>query len=64
MGMLTVKATLTAITAVPPALIVSFIGIHLKNRINETIFRRVVLVVIMGVGIIGMVSYFTKLYGS
>ena len=62
MDMLTVKATATAGAAVLPALAVSYIGIHLKNRVNEMIFRRVVLVVIMGVGVMGMVSYFIKFF--
>ena len=62
MDMLTVRATATAGVAILPALAVSYIGIHLKNRVNEMIFRRVVLVVIMGVGVMGMVSYFIKFF--
>ena len=63
MEMVTVKATATAGVAILPALAVSYVGIHLKNRVNETIFRRVVLVVIMAVGVMGMVSYFMKTFG-
>jgi hypothetical protein len=49
--------------AILPTLAVSYIGIHLKNRVNEIIFRRVVLVVVMSVGVMGMSSYFIKLFG-
>ena len=62
MDMLTSKAALTAMISVPPALIVSSVGIHLKNKINEKIFRRVVLFIIMCVGAMGMINYFIKTF--
>ena len=60
MSLLTVKATATAGAAVLPALAFAYVGVRLKNRVNERVFRRVVLFVITGVGIMGFVSYFVK----
>lgn len=63
MGLVTVKATTTAAAAVVPALAVAYIGVRLKNRVNQTVFRRVVLLVVVGVGLMGLASYFLKTLG-
>ena len=55
--MLTVKAMEMAAAAVLPALAVSYLGIRLKDKVEESVFRRVVLVVIIGVRIISMMGY-------
>ena len=46
-----------AAAAVLPALAVSYLGIRLKDKVEESVFRRVVLVVIIGVRIISMMGY-------
>lgn len=63
MDMVTVNSWANAGAAILPALAVGHFGIRLKNRVNETLFRRVVLVVIMYLGIMGAVSYFMKSFG-
>ena len=63
MGLVTVKATTTAGVALLPALAVAYLGVRLKNRVNEMVFRRVVLLVIMAVGCMGLASYFLNTSG-
>lgn len=63
MGMVTFKATTTAGAAVLPTLAVAYVGVRLKNKVNEIVFRRAVLLVIVGVGLMGVASYFVKTLG-
>ena len=63
MDMLTIKAIATAGIAILPTLAISYIGIHLKNRVNKIIFRHVMLVVIMGFSITEFYPNFLILQG-
>jgi hypothetical protein len=58
--MITFESGATAGAAILPALAVGHFGIRLKNKVNEALFRRVVLVAILCLGIIGVVSYFIR----
>jgi len=60
MDMITIESGKAAGVAILPALVVGHYGIRLKNRVNEQLFRRVVLVVILCLGIISVVSFFIR----
>lgn len=60
MDMITIESGKTAGVAILPALVLGHYGIRLKNRVNEQLFRRVVLVVILCLGIISVVSFIIR----
>ena len=57
MGMITKQTLVTSAVGFVPALAAAFVGLTLKNRLNESVFRSVVLVVILATSLLGFVKY-------
>jgi uncharacterized membrane protein YfcA len=55
-GMVDSKGAVQALAAVLPVLVVSRLGIRLKNRLSESTFRRAVLGVILFAGVLGIAN--------
>lgn len=53
-GLLTQKNLYGAGAAIIPCFMVSMIGVRLKNRVSEEVFRRVILVIIVVIGVVGL----------
>ena len=63
MGLMTLEAATTAAIALPPAFITSYLGIRLKNRVNERVFRYSVLCAIVAVALVGLARMLIGLCG-
>jgi uncharacterized membrane protein YfcA len=60
LGMIGWSTLKLSATAIVPVLLTSLLGVVLKNRVPETIFRKAVLAVVIIVGLIGIANYWIE----
>lgn len=53
-GLFSRKSVSIAAVAIIPTFLAASCGVHFKNRVSETIFRRAILIVVIGVSVMGL----------